>query len=156
MTNSRREGGVGYLVSSVNPSWEGGSCNRHLNHAWIMSLSMFSAWIAVVAEGQGKMWHRNRQQKLQPIILHIAAFNSRHSFSSHNHYGSWLWKCLGRPRWVSPFWRSPSREPKKHQRKKKELLLLRRVHTRTPRVPRSAPLNNNFFSPNILDSHDRL
>ena len=46
--------------------------------------------------------------------------------------------------------------PKNISEKKKELLLLRRVHTRTPRVPRSAPLNNTFFSPNILDSHDRF
>lgn len=54
-----------YLVSSARPSWEGGSCSRHLNQAWITFPSKCAVSMAVIASGQGKMWHRNRQQKLQ-------------------------------------------------------------------------------------------
>ena len=106
------------------------------------------------------MWHRNRQQKLQPIILHIAAFNSRHSFSSLILLSQSLWqlavKMFRQTTMSLSFLAKSVARAQKTSAKKKELLLLRHVHTRTPRVPRSAPLNNTFFSPNILDSHKRL
>ena len=52
-------------MSSARPSWEGGSCNRHLNQACIICPSKCSASMAVRASEEGKMWHKNRQQKLQ-------------------------------------------------------------------------------------------